>query len=36
MKEVHENRYTYLGIFELGEIKEHEMKIKVTVEKIGG
>ena len=32
MKEVHENGYTYLGIFELGEIKEHEMKIKVTVE----
>ena len=32
MKEVHENGYTYLGILELGESKEHEMKIKVTVE----
>ena len=32
MKEVVENRYTYLGILELDEIKEHEMKIKVTAE----
>ena len=32
MKEVDENRYTCLGILELDEIKEHEMKIKVTVE----
>ena len=30
MKEVDENRYTYLGILELYEIKEHEMKNKVT------
>ena len=27
MKEVDENGYTYLGILELDEIKEHEMKI---------
>ena len=26
MKEVDENEYTYLGILELDEIKEHEMK----------
>ena len=32
MKEVDENGYTYLGILELHEIKEHEMKIKVTAE----
>ena len=32
MKEVDENEYTYLGILELDEIKEHEMKIKVTAE----
>ena len=32
MKEVDENRYTYLGILELDEIKEHEMKNKVTAE----
>ena len=32
MKEVDENGYTYLGILELDEIKEHEMKIKVTAE----
>ena len=32
MKEVDENRYTYLGILEMGEIKAHEMKIKVTAE----
>ena len=32
MKEVDENGYTYLGILELDEIKEHEMKIKVTTE----
>ena len=31
-KEVDENRYTCLGILELDEIKEHEMKIKVKVE----
>ena len=30
MKEVDENGYTYLGIIELHEIKEHEMKNKVT------
>ena len=30
MKEVDENGYTYLGILELDEIKEHEMKNKVT------
>ena len=30
MKEVDENGYTYLGILELYEIKEHEMKNKVT------
>ena len=29
MKEVDENGYTYLGIL---EIKEHEMKIKITTE----
>ena len=32
MKEVDENGYTYLGILELDEIKEHDMKNKVTVE----
>ena len=32
MKEVDGDGYTYLGILELGEIKEHEMKIKVTAE----
>ena len=32
MKEVDRNGYTYLGILELEEMKEHEMKIKVTVE----
>ena len=32
MKEVDENGYTYLGILELDEIKEHKMKIKVTAE----
>ena len=32
MKEVDENGYTYLGILELDEIKEHEIKIKVTAE----
>ena len=32
MKEVDENGYTYLGILELDEIKEHEMKQKVTAE----
>ena len=32
MKEVDENGYTYHGILELDEIKEHEMKIKVTAE----
>ena len=32
MKERDENGYTYLGILELDEIKEHEMKIKVTGE----
>ena len=30
IEEVDENRYTYIGILELDEIKEHEMKIKVT------
>ena len=30
MKEVDENGYTYLGILELDEIKDHEMKNKVT------
>ena len=30
MKEVDESGYTYLGILELDEIKEHEMKINVT------
>ena len=30
MKEVDENGYAYLGILEMDEIKEHEMKIKVT------
>ena len=29
MKELDENGYAYLGILELDEIKEHEMKIKV-------
>ena len=32
VKEVDENGYTYLGILELDEIKEHEMKNKVTAE----
>ena len=32
MKEEDENGYTYLGILELDEIKEHEMKIKITAE----
>ena len=32
MKEVDENGYTYLDILKLDEIKEHEMKIKVTAE----
>ena len=32
MKEVDGNGYTYLGILELDEIKENEMKIKVTGE----
>ena len=32
MKEVDGNGYIYLGILELDEIKEHEMKIKVTAE----
>ena len=32
MKEVDENGYTYLGILELDEIKEHEMKYKVTAD----
>ena len=32
MKEVDENGYTYFGILELDEIKEHEMKVKVTAE----
>ena len=32
MKEVDENGYAYLGILELDEIKQHEMKNKVTVE----
>ena len=32
IKEVNENGYTYLGILELDEIKEHEMKNKVTAE----
>ena len=32
MKEVDENGYTYFGILELDEIKEHEMKNKVTAE----
>ena len=32
MKEVDENGYTYLGILELDEIKELEMKNKITVE----
>ena len=31
MKKVVENGYTYLGILVLDEIKEHKMKIKVTV-----
>ena len=30
MKELDENGYAYLGILELDEIKEREMKIKVT------
>ena len=32
MRGVDENGYTCLGILELHEIKEHEMKIKVTAE----
>ena len=32
MKEADLNGYTYLGILELDERKEHEMKIKVTAE----
>ena len=32
MKEVDENGYAYLDILELDEEKEHEMKIKVTIE----
>ena len=32
LKEVDENGYTYLGILELDEIKEHEMKKRVTAE----
>ena len=32
MKEVDENGYTCLGILELDEIKEHEIKINVTAE----
>ena len=32
MKEVDEKGYTYLGILELDQIKEHEMKNKVTTE----
>ena len=32
MKEVYENGYTYLGILELDEIKEHKIKNKVTAE----
>ena len=32
MKEVYENEYTCLGILELDEIQENEMKIKVTAE----
>ena len=32
MKEVDENGYTYLGILELDEVKEHKMKNKVTAE----
>ena len=32
MKEVDENGYTYFGVLEVVEIKEHEMKIKVTAE----
>ena len=31
-KEVDENGYTYIGILELDEIKEHEMKIKFAAE----
>ena len=32
MKEVDENGYTYLGILELDEIKEHKIKNKVAAE----
>ena len=32
MKEVYENGYTYLGILELDEIKQHKIKNKVTAE----
>ena len=31
-KEVDENGYTYLGLLELDEIKEHQMEIRVTAE----
>ena len=36
MKEVDENGYTYLGILELDEIKEQEMKIKLQQSIKGG
>ena len=32
MKEEDENGYTYLGILELDDIKEYEIKIKITAE----
>ena len=32
MKQVDETGYTYLGILELDEIKEHKMKIYATAE----
>ena len=32
MKEVNENGYTYVGILELDEIKEHELKNNFTAE----
>ena len=32
MKEVDDNGYTYFGILELDEVKEHEMKNEVTAE----
>ena len=31
MKEKDENGYTYLGILELGEIKEHKMKRLILI-----